>query len=279
MLKKAIIPVAGRATRLLPLTSAVPKALLPLVDAAGRVRCVLHWILAEAAAAGIDQAAVIVSPGQQEALERYFAAAREAGWDDLPDEIAYVLQPRPEGFGDAVARAADFLAGEERFVLLLGDHVYAAADGERGCVAQVAEAFEARGGSAMVGMQVVGPAELPLVGTARGEPVEGRVYRCTELMEKPEATVARERLATPGLGEDEFLAHCGIYAFTPEIFECLAALEAEGTRGGGEVELTDAQRLLLERHPQDYYLLRIAGRAYDTGTPAGYAATFLRLSA
>ncbi len=280
MVSKVVIPVAGRGTRLLPLTAAVPKALLPLVDAAGRVRCVLHWVLAEAASAGLRQAAIVVSPGQQEMLDRYIDAARRAGAADLPDDIHYIRQPEPRGFGDAVLRAAPFAEDDAAgFLLLLGDHVHQAAPGAPPCAAQVVEAFAKCGGAAMVGMQVVGPEQLARVGVAGGEPLEGGVYRCTDLIEKPDLATARQRLRTPGLPADHFLAHGGIYAFSPEIFDCLRRLRADEGRPAAETQLTDAQRTLLGRRPGDYHLLPLAGRAWDTGTPAGYAATFAALAA
>jgi len=92
VIEKALIPVAGLGTRLRPVTAVLPKAMFPLVDPRGRLRTVVHLILAEAAASGIRQAAVIVSPGQQEVIERYLDAARalaaqDAGEVGLPEAI------------------------------------------------------------------------------------------------------------------------------------------------------------------------------------------------
>ena len=272
MIETAVIPVAGLGTRLVPVTSIVPKAAFPLVDASGRVRCVLHWILAEAVAAGVRRAVVVVSPGQRELLERYFAAAGEPGPAELPGEIAYVEQPTPEGFGDAVLLARPAV-GEAPMLLLLGDHVRVPFPGAAPCAAEVSAAFAERGGAAMVGMQPVGPEELQRVGVARGEPLGGGVYRCTDFIEKPDADTARRRLRTPGLPPERFLAHAGVYAFGSGLMDCLAELKASSGRSAGELQLADAQRMLLDRRPDDYRLLRIAGRALDTGTPEGFART------
>jgi len=277
VIEKALIPVAGLGTRLRPVTAVLPKAMFPLVDPRGRLRTVVHLILAEAAASGIRQAAVIVSPGQQEVIERYLDAARalaaqDAGEVGLPEEIEYIVQPEPEGFGEAVLRGREFAGSAEAFMLLLGDHVHVEDAGCPPCAGQVADAFGRRGGAAMVGMQTVGAEELSLVGAAGGEPIGQRLYRCTDFVEKPDLATARRRLTTPGLPADTFLAHCGIYIFTPEIFDCLAELAAAGPGEGQEVQLADAQSMLLGRHRAEYYLLRIAGRALDTGTPEGYAA-------
>lgn len=273
MIRKALIPIAGLGTRLRPFTLGAPKAMLPLVHPGWGVRPVVDYIVTEAVSAGAAQVALIVSPGQREMIETYFAGLASAGGSVLPDRIEYVLQPTPRGFGDAVARGADFV-GDEPFMLLLGDHVYLAGKGAPPSAAQVASAFAERGGAAMIGMQPVGQEELPKVGAARGEPLGGNVYRCTGFIEKPSAAQARKRLVTPHLPRGKFLAHCGIYVFAPEIFACLAELARAGRRTGGEIQLADAQSMLLRRHRDDYYLYRIAGRAYDTGTPEGYAKTF-----
>lgn len=258
--------------RLRPISAVVPKAMLPLVDRAGRVLPMLHYVLAEAASAGIDRAAVIVSPNHEQMLGQYVTAAEKAGLGDLPGRVEFVVQDRPLGFGHAVSLARG-IAGSEPFMLLLGDHVYLPDDGQPGCAAQVALAYGSVGGAAMIGMQPVGPDELPRVGVAGGEPVADDIYRCTSFVEKPDLATARSRLATPGLRKNRFLAHSGIYVFTPEIFDCLEELITSGRATGGEVQLADAQSELLKRHERDYYLVRIRGRAYDVGAPAGYAAT------
>ncbi len=268
MIHRALIPIAGLGTRMGPLARVVPKAMFPLVDGRGRIRPIAHWICAEAASAGIDQVALIVSPGHLDTIRAYFAAA--AGKTaDLPQDIAYI-PAEPLGFGYAVLRGEEFVGGE-KFLVFLGDHVYLTDPGSPSCAKQVAAAFEQYGGAAMIGMQAVGSEELPLVGVAAGQPMGGHVYRCTAMVEKPDLATARLRLATPGLGPDRFLAHCGIYAFTMAIFDCLRAVQAR-IPAGQELQLASAQSLLLAGRGDDYRLTQIAGRAFDTGTPAGYAA-------
>ena len=126
----------------------------------------------------------------------------------------------------------------------------------------------------MIGMQVVAPDLLSTVGVARGRLVEDNVYLCEDLIEKPSAPVAKQRLVSPDLGPDKFLAHGGIYIFSPEIFDCLRELSRGYRPGGEELQLTTAQQMLLKRRPSDYFLARIAGRCMDCGSPAGYAEAF-----
>ena len=274
MIRHAIIPIAGKGTRMYPVARAVPKALLPLVDPEDQLRCVLHAICAEAAGAGVTDACVVVSPGQQATVEAYFTQARVSGGEDLPDRIVFVEQTTPAGFGDAVLQAADFAAGRP-VLLMLGDHVHLSPPGKPGCAAQVVRAYTDRDQpAAMVGVQTVGAEELCRVGTAAGEPVGGGVYRCTAFIEKPSLAQARKHLMTPGLAERTWLAHGGIYAFGPEIFDCLAERARADRASGAEVELAAAQAMLLDRHPDNYLLRLLDGQVHDTGNPAGYAQAF-----
>ncbi len=273
MITKAIVPIAGMATRMGAICSAVPKAMLPLPAGNDRLVPVMHWILAETASAGAEEAMIILSSNQQAMVEQYLAAVDDAALLALPAHIEFTVQSEPKGFGHAVLQCADFV-GDEPFLLMLGDHVHRSPAGRKGCAAQVAEAFDQYGGAAMIAMQSVGEEELPRVGVARGEPIGPRVYRAEKLIEKPSAEIARRQLVTPGLANGQYLAHAGIYLFTPEIFEHLRALEADREQGGGELGLTDAQVRLLQHRPGDYRLCHIDGEVFDTGSPAGYARTF-----
>ena len=270
-IRKAVIPVAGLGTRLRPMTYVIPKVMMPLVDCRDRVLPVLHFLLAEAKSAGADEVALVVSPQHDVPMREYLSAVRPDGYADLPTRVEFVRQDEPLGFGHAVAQARAFV-GDEPFLLMLGDHVYIPAQGAPACAAQVVGAFDRLGGKAVVGMQPVGPEELPRVGVAGGLPIGEGVYRCTNFVEKPDLATAEDKLLAPDLPEGQFLAHCGAYVFDPVVFELLAELSAADRPAGAEVQLADAQAMLLSRYPEEYFLARIAGRAYDTGTPGGYSA-------
>jgi UTP--glucose-1-phosphate uridylyltransferase len=254
-----------------PLARAIPKAMFPLVTAGGEVRPIIRFAIAEALSSRVETVGLIVSPDHVEMLQRYIDADDEARGTDLARRIEYILQPEPEGFGEAVDRAGDF-TGDEPFLLLLGDYVFRAEAGEPSCADQVISAFAAEGGAAVVGMQAVGPDALGRCGVACGEPLSGDIYKCIRLAEKPGLAEARAKLRTPGLPPDRFLAHFGIYAFSPVLFDCLNELVETRRPKHQEIELADAQAMLLERFPEEYFLLRVRGTAIDAGTPAGYAA-------
>ena len=254
----------------MPLTSAVPKAMFPLVDSAGKVKSVLHVICEQAVSAGAEHIGVVVSPWQTEMVHAYLEAVREDDSLRSAARIECIMQTSLKGFGDAVLQGRSFVA-DEPFLLLLGDHIQVEDPGKPACSVQVTNAFCSTDAAAMVGMQPVPKDELSRVGVAGGVQMRQGMYRCTHFVEKPDLATARAKLVTPGLAEDTFLAHCGIYIFTPEVFDCIVQVSETAQKQGKEVELADAQALLLEKYPEKYYLYKIAGRAYDLGTPAGYA--------
>lgn len=272
MIQKAIIPVAGRGTRMMPMTSVMPKAMFPLVDHRGNIYSALHIILKEVKSAGIEQVGIIVSPWQTEILKEYFTTVYQSNPEQLPEKIEYITQTTPDGFGDAVLQGKDFI-GNEPFVLLLGDHLYIEDRNTQSCLAQVINAFNSMNPAAMIGVQMVSIEELSRVGAARGVQISHNIYRCTDFIEKPTPEIAREQLAMEEFPEDTFLAHCGIYVFSQGIFGCLSKISVLAQQTGKEVELAKAQAMFLKEYPEEYLLYKISGQAYDIGTPLGYART------
>jgi UTP--glucose-1-phosphate uridylyltransferase len=266
----AIIPMAGIGKRMGPLTRVVPKALLPLVLPDGSVRPVADVIAREALAAGCQRICFVTSDCQEEMLREYFRPETE-----FAGRLEFVGGVEPFGFGYAVHVAADLAEGQSVMVLL-GDHVHLPQEGFPPPAAQVAQEFHRHPAAAMIGVQPVGQEDLPRVGVCGGDPVGGSaggdVFRCRAVIEKPDLATARRELTTPGLPPGQFLAHAGIYVFSPEIFDCLEELVDERV-AGREVGLTEAQQMLLARHPDEYFLRLIRGSTHDTGNAEGYVET------
>jgi UTP--glucose-1-phosphate uridylyltransferase len=271
-LRKAVIPAAGRGTRSLPASKAIPKELLPLVD-----RPAIQYVVEEARAAGLADVAIITAPGKA-ALAAHFAhdpgleaSLEQSGSADLLAAVrrasalgplTEILQDVPRGLGHAVACAEDFVAGES-FAVLLADDLL---DERDPALATMAAIHERTGASVLLLIEVpqdkvhrygsvdpvrVEGTELP----GEGElPEDAEIHRLTRLVEKP----------PPG-EEYSNLAIIGRYIFTPAIFDALR--ETEHGRGG-EIQLTDAINLLALRSPADgggVYGLVFRGRRYDTG--------------
>ena len=259
--RKAVLPVAGLGTRMLPAAKTVAKEMLTVVD-----RPLIHWVLAEARAAGIEHFVLVTGRGKS-AMEDYFdhhveleetlkAKGKTALLDqllaDLPKEgeISYVRQMNPHGLGHAVWCARDII-GDEPFAVLLPDMIM---DAEPGATAQALAAYEQTGGSNIVVVEPCPPGMAHQYGIVAMEGPEGRLRRMVGMVEKP----------APGT-EPSNLFISGRYVLNAEIFEALAAKE----RGaGGEIQLTDAMARLMKTQP--FHALEYEGATYDCGDKIGW---------
>lgn len=245
----AVIPAAGRGTRMLPATRSVPKSFLSLVD-----RPAIQWIIEEGMAAGAREFIVIVDPGVDELLFSHFR-----GLEILPGfegvEIRSVTQPTPRGLGDAVLQAADAVAGRP-FYCMLADNVVFPDGHVLGAMAQASD------GRSVMCLRELDDAGLGRYGVVvPGDWVADKVVEVKGAVEKPGAAAAPSRLG-----------FVGRYLFTPEVFDGLAGLEPGY---GGEVQLTDA---INELGARDLCLGFVANRRMlDIGHPAGYVEAAMAL--
>jgi UTP--glucose-1-phosphate uridylyltransferase len=253
-----VILAAGYGTRLLPITKAQPKEMLPLVD-----RPIIHYAVEEVVKAGIDQV-IIVTAFHKRAVEDYFDRSRdielllEAKGDlERLEEVrrisrmanfAYVRQQEQNGLGDAVLTARH-LVGDDPFVLVLPDDVII---GDPPVAQQLVECFDTHHGS-VVAVQEVGDEETSSYGIVAGDQLDDRTTRLRILVEKPRPEVAPSRQAIVGR-----------YLFTPAIFE---AIERTVPGYGGEIQITDAMQLLANE--EGMYAYEFEGHRFDTGRPLG----------
>ncbi|MGI8839704.1 MAG: UTP--glucose-1-phosphate uridylyltransferase [Caulobacteraceae bacterium] len=261
--RKAVLPVAGLGTRILPAAKATPKNLLNVFD-----RPILSHVVAEGRAAGIEHFVFVVGRGQG-AIEDYFdhayeleaelAAKGKAGplaaiRADLlgPGQMSFVRQMAPLGLGHAVWCARD-LIGDEPFAVMLPDMLMDAAPP---ALAQAVAAHDAVGGNIVV-VEPAAPGEAHKYGIvalgAAAEGFGGRLAAMTGMVEKP-----------PSGTEPSDLFISGRYILQPQIFEALAAHEKGA---GGEIQLTDAMLQLL--NSQSFHALRYDGATFDCGDPVG----------
>lgn len=265
--RKAVIPAAGLGTRFLPASKAQPKEMLPLVD----TPCI-QYVVEEAVRVGIRDILIITGRGKRALedhfdrsfeLEHYLEAAGKTAElaevrriADMAD-IHYVRQGEPRGLGHAISIARQHV-GTEPFVVLLADDIM---DPEVGVLEGMLAAFE-RHGRSVVALKSVDPAEISHYGCAKAEPVEPSLVRIDELIEKPSTAEAPSNLAVMGR-----------YVFTPEIFDVLERVQPGKA---GEIQLTDAMRLLL-RHQTVYGYTFERGR-YDTGNKLDYLCATVELA-
>lgn len=263
--RKAVIPTAGLGTRFLPVTKAVPKALLPVLDTP-----VIHLAVEEAAAAGIEHVVMVVSPNQ-DAISAYFDMSSDVartleqqGKSALIDrvsnlaktvEITYVQQREPLGNGHAVLVAKEAI-GDEPVSVLLPDDVIRGSDSTIG---RMIDIYRETGGP-VLGVAETPEETIPQKGVVSPTGQEGRVYEISGLVEKPSIEEAPSNLAVVGR-----------YVLPSEIF---AALERTSPGAGGEIWLADGIAVLLKTHRGTAY--RFPGELFDTGVPDGMLKASIR---
>ena len=258
--RKAVFPVAGLGTRMLPATKVLPKEMLPVVD-----KPVIQYALEEAKASGIEEFIFVTGRGKS-MLEDHFDRAYELfdnlaqkqknavleeleSWLPAAGAVVYTRQQQPLGLGHAVW-CARHLVGNEPFAVGLVDDLIL---GGAPCFGELIAAHERTGGN------VVATMEVPLDHTSRygilatGR-IDGRLIEATAMVEKPRPERAPSRYAV-----------IGRYVLLPEVFE---HLERHERGAGGEIQLTDAMARMLGRHP--FHGCAFTGKRYDCGDKLGY---------
>ena len=259
-IRKAVIPAAGYGTRFLPVTKAIPKEMIPIVD-----KPVIQYIVEEARQSGIEEILIITGHGKR-AIEDHFDTnidlelqLRQQGKDQLLHlvqdissiNIHYIRQKHMRGLGDAI-RCAESFIDNEPFAVLLGDDVVY--NPEQPALKQMMDAFS-RLGATMLGCQEVPQELVSRYGIVQGQPTDDdRVVKLIDMVEKPAVDEAPSRLAA-----------LGRYILTPDIFEILRRVQPGK---GGEIQLTDALRLMADR--EAVYAYTFSGRSYDTGNKLGF---------
>jgi UTP--glucose-1-phosphate uridylyltransferase len=261
--RKAVFPVAGLGTRLLPATKSIPKEMLTIVD-----RPLIQYAVDEAREAGIEQLIFVTGRGKA-ALDDYFdigfeleATMRERGKSLAPldpsrasfGEIVSVRQQQPLGLGHAVW-CAKGVVGNEPFAVLLPDDLMVP-----GALRQMVDAYEQLGGNVLLTEEV--PRERTAsYGVIAPGAAQGRAIVVKGLVEKPQPAEAPSNQAV-----------IGRYILQPEI---MAILDAQEPGSGGEVQLTDAMAKLIGQQP--FHAVTVDAVRHDCGDKAGFVLANLAL--
>jgi UTP--glucose-1-phosphate uridylyltransferase len=256
---KAIFPAAGLGTRFLPATKASPKEMLPLVD-----KPLIQYVVEEAVASGIEEVVLVTGRGKR-AIEDHFDVAFELeedlkakGKHKLLSEIqriadlvtfCYIRQKKALGLGHAVLTAKRVI-GDEPFAVLLGDDII---DSAVPVLKQMMAVFK-RYPATILAIQKVPKSQTQHYGIIDAKKIEDSVYLVKDLVEKPAPDQAPSNLAI-----------IGRYILTPAVF---GALERTKPGKGGEIQLTDGLRLLMEKEP--IYAYEFKGIRHDAGDKLGF---------
>lgn len=256
-IRTAVFPVAGRGTRFLPASKAIPKEMLPIVG-----KPLIQYAVEEALASGATQL-VFITGSTKQAIEDHFTADPELEQalakpgkeglldsikDIVPNDVSciYIDQGEPLGLGHAVlcSRSA---VGDEPFFVHLCDDLIA---GDPPCLSQMLDNHKVHGGS-VIAVETIPPDKTSSYGIVE---IDNASKRIMQIVEKPAPENAPSNLAVVGR-----------YLLSPIIFD---KLENTGRGASGEIQLTDAIADLLDESP--VYAYRFSGERYDCGNKLGY---------
>lgn len=260
---KAVLPVAGFGTRVLPATKTVPKEMLTVVD-----RPALQYIVDEAVEAGIEHF-IFVTARNKSAIEDYFDSAYEledalqrkgktkiynelVAKTPLEGTMSFVRQQQAKGLGHAVWCARD-IVGNEPFAVLLPDVII---QSEKSCLSQMMEAYNQVGGN-IIAVDPVSRENVSSYGVIKPKgdaKILGNLIPMDGMVEKPLPNEAPSNLKITGR-----------YILQPEV---MSLLRTQASGAGGEIQLTDAMARLMQE--QDFHAFQYEGQDYDCGSKIGY---------
>lgn len=248
-LRKAVITSAAPNQRSLPLQR--------FVDRDGVEKAALKIIIEEVVSAGVEEIALVICPGDQ-------AVYRTAAEEHAP-RLHFVEQNNPRGYGDALHRAAKFVAGDS-FVHLVGDHLYLSRNAQR-CAQQLVE-VAAKENCSVSAVQATREAMLPYYGVVAGRrvPQHDRLYEIEHIAEKPTPTEAEQKLIVPGLRAGHYLCLFGMHVLSAEVMELLGQQIADGGEGKS-IQLSPALDQLAQR--ERHLALEVQGDRYNIGVKYG----------
>lgn len=257
--RKAVIPAAGLGTRVLPATKSMPKEMLTIVD-----KPAIEYIVEEAVRSGITDILIITNRGKG-VIEDHFDRSPEledrllaSGKKDVYDQVVsisklanifFIRQKETKGLGHAVNCARSFV-GDEPFAVLYGDDVIIGDDPACG---QLIRAYE-KYGKAVVGIKEVSREAISKYSSLKVSPLEGNMYSCTDMVEKPKT-------------DEEVLSLFSVLGrcvLTPDIFDIL---DRTAPGAGGEIQLTDAMKTLARSVGMTG--VDFTGKRYDMGDKLG----------
>lgn len=253
---KAVITAAAPGQTSIPLQR--------LVDRDGTEKTALEMIIEEVVSAGIDSIAIVIAPGNDDSYRRAAGA--------YLDRLTFVTQPIPNGYGQALLCAREFV-GDSSFVHLVGDHLYLSGNDKR-CVQQLIDVASVEN-SSVSGVQATKERMLPYFGAIGGQrlPQTDRLYEVKKVIEKPTPTLAEQELTIAGFRSGMYLCFFGMHVLTPSVMQILDSLVEMHRR---PIPLAFALQELALR--ERYLACEVIGNRYNIGMKYGLFTTQMALS-
>lgn len=259
--KKAVIPVAGFATRFLPACKSVPKCMLTIVD-----KPIIQYLVDEAVASGIKEILLVVGR-KKEVVEDYFSEdkeledfLKERGKESFIPQISNLSgkakihfieeEGGAKGLGHAIYMAKDFV-GNEPFAIMYGDVIM---QGEKPCLKEIIEQHEKLGAS-IIGVEKVDWKDVPKYGNVSGELISDRLYKVEKMQEKPKVEETKSNLAISDR-----------HVLMPDLFDFL---EKTKPGKGGEIQVTDAYNSMVSTE-EGVYAYDYKATRFDSGDKLGF---------
>ena len=276
-IKKAIIPLAGLATRMYPLSKVVKKAFLPVIDIDGRIKPLLLTLVEELDNIGIQEINLIIGKDDKELYERLFAVSKENILNKLNEKdkeyemklnkiskkIRYIIQEEPLGFAHAVYISRENI-GKEACVLVLGDTVYKS-NNKLGCIEQVLKYYDEIE-EVVIGLHKLDENQLKYYATINGEwdNIEKNKISLNKIIEKPSIETAKKELQLDG----NFYGNFGIFILNDDVFNALQEVISKPPEENKEWDLMKAFDVVIKTKGAKG--LVIDGVSYDAGNIEAY---------
>ena len=257
---KAVIPVAGLGTRVLPASKAIPKEMMPVVS-----KPLIEYGVEEAIEAGMDGMCIVTGRGKHSIMDHFdknyelehqiSGTNKEELLYNIRETIeaanfTYIRQREMKGLGHAILTGRE-LVGDEPFAVVLADDL--CVNEQQGVLAQMVALYK-QFRCSIVAVQEVPEDETHKYGVISGEMIKDDLYRVDDMVEKPEQGTAPSNLAI-----------IGRYILTPDIFELIENTEPGK---GGEIQITDA--LLKQAQAGCVLAYKFKGKRFDCGSVEGY---------
>ncbi len=258
--RKAVIPAAGLGTRFLPITKAIPKPMLPVLD-----KPTIQYIVEELSNVGIEEILIVIAPDSN-VIEKHFSKDEnleqrlcldgkskllEIAKNTSKIKVNFIVQEKANGVAGAVLSAKEFI-NKEPFALLLGDEFMCVENGEKSCMVNLKEIFESTGKSVISTMEVFGD-DVSKYGNIGIEAEEDGVFKVGAVIEKPSLNDALSNFAV-----------IGRYVLTNDVMRLVESLEMKGS----ELNFTEALNELAKNG--ELLAVEFEGKRYDVGDKLGY---------
>ncbi len=260
-IRKAVIPIAGFATRFLPACKALPKCMLTILD-----KPIIQYIVDEAVESGIEEIVMVIGR-KKDVVQDYFTEDNELkdflierGKDKFIPQVSNLSKGAKihfieqaggaKGLGHAIYQAKDII-GHEPFAILYGDVVF---HGEKPCLKEIIEKHEECGGS-VIGVEKVDWKDVPKYGNVSGVQIAEGFYKAEKLQEKPQIEETKSNLAISDR-----------HVLMPEVFDFLANTKPGK---GGEIQVTDAYNAMVNTK-EGVYAYDYKSKRFDSGDKLGF---------